>query len=238
MQKNILNLSSVSKSRTLLCDFHSDPFKLRIATDADEAHVDSVRQAAYATAGYFSIPDPEAVTRRTDPADSICFVIANRSIIAATIRVAYADTQPQAQRLLQGPAPLNAGYFPTATLCRGATSMAFRRQGLMAFLVSVGVAVASRAQLSSTTGMQAVGTPHYEAMLRAGWQSQDVTTEGERCIQIDESKMKLVHIDADRFELSEAYAHTHFDELYQSLKAWPAIEEAAARIATVEPICM
>ncbi len=213
-----------------IANWHHDPFRLRIAIDGDEARIDALRQAAYATAGYFSIPDPDAVTRRTDPPGSICLVVANQATIAATVRVVCAQTQPLAESLLQGPAPLGQDYFPTVTLCRGATHADFRRQGLMAFLVGVGVAIASKAQLASATGMQAIGTPHYGAMLRAGWQSRNVETGNVECIQIDGPQMKLVHIGSDRFKLSENYATHHFHELYRSLHAWLAIEEAASRI--------
>lgn len=222
--------SNTPNQQSIITDYGHDPFRLRIAAGADEQQIDALRQAAYATAGYLSIPDPQSVTRRTDPAESLCLIIANRTTVAATVRVAYAQNQPTTEAVLQGPVPLGRDHFPTATLCRGATNAKFRRQGLMVFLVGVGVAIAKQAGLASATGMQVLGTPHYGAMLKSGWQSRDVHTDHVVSIRIDGPQMKLVHIGADRFHLSENYGRRHFSALHKSLNASPIVKEASTQI--------
>jgi|GEM_PF-4297401 len=162
--------SNTPNQQSIITDYGHDPFRLRIAAGADEQQIDALRQAAYATAGYLSIPDPQSVTRK------------------------------------------------------------FRRQGLMVFLVGVGVAIAKQAGLASATGMQVLGTPHYGAMLKSGWQSRDVHTDHVVSIRIDGPQMKLVHIGADRFHLSENYGRRHFSALHKSLNASPIVKEASTQI--------
>ncbi len=210
-----------------------DPFKLAIATPAQDRDIDHLRQSAYAKAGYFTLPDPELLRRKADPENSICLIIANKKTIAATVRLGLAPDQKRAEQLLQGPAPLHLNMFPTLTLCRGATSPGFRGEGLMTFLVSLGVAIAARASLASTTGMQAAGTPHFGKMIDSGWLSKDVPSDATECVRMETAVMKFVYIPADRFRYSAEYGREHHHHLHKHLESARVIDQGAVMIEKI-----
>ena len=224
---------AVTAARSIRLASPEDPFRVLVARPEDDFRINTLRQTAYAKAGYFSIPDTSLLQRQRDPATAVCLIIANKKQIAATVRLCLATHQSGAERLLQGPAPLAGDHFPTLTLCRGATSTDFRGLGLMTFLVGLGVAVADRAGLNSATGMQAEGTPHFGTMLASGWQSKDVPSAATECVRMKTDAMKLVFISRARFGYSASYGQNEHGDLYKALQAVDAIETAAQRIARI-----
>lgn len=211
----------------------NDPFRLAIATVAHDAQVDQLRIGAYTKAGYFSIPNPELLRRKADPENAICLIIANKKEIAATFRVGLARDRTNAEALLQGPCPLAGELFPTLTLCRGATNPAFRRQGLMTFLVGIGVAIANQAGLQSATGMQAEGTPHFGAMLASGWQNKEVASEDTQCVRMATAEMQLVYISRTRFGYSANYGEEQYHHLHKSFRSAEAVVQGALMIEKI-----
>ncbi len=200
------------------------PMKLEIATERHTAAIDRLRQLSYANAGYFSLPDPETVRRKTDPAASICLVVMQGATLAATGRFTPAETRSEAEKILEGEANLPAHYFPTLAMCRGATDPTFRGMGLMAFIVSAGVAAACRAGLGSAVVVQYDGTPHAAAMKRAGWASKPIG--GDRMGTVHgHTDLSLLYIPKSSFNESEAQsAHVHA-RLRAHLNAAPVIDE-------------
>ena len=230
MNANVSN----KRASTALCPIQTaaphDPFRVNVAKPADESKIDGLRQSAYAKAGYFSIPDTELLRRKNDPDNSVCLIIANKKEIAATVRLSFTPRRSIAETVLQGPAPLEEGFFPTLTLCRGATNPLYRGQGLMTFLVGLGVAVARRAELPSATGMQAEGTPHFGTMIASGWQSKDVPSAATQCVRMEADGMKLVFIGRERFGYSADYGNKHHQDLHKSLRSDEAVRSAASVI--------
>jgi len=212
---------------------NEDPFRLAIAEPTHDGAIDRLRQSAYAKAGYFTLPDPELLRRKVDPNNSICLIVANKSTIAATVRLGLAPDQKRAEQLLQGPAPLHQEMFPTLTLCRGATNPGFRGEGLMTFLVGLGVAIADRAGLASTTGMQAAGTPHFKKMIDGGWLSKDVPSDATECVRMETAVMKFVYISADRFGYSANYGYEHHAHLHKHLESANIIDRGARMIEKI-----
>ena len=172
-----------------------EPYSVGVASGREwEREIDALRIASYRTAGYFKLPDPDTVRRRTDPEDSLCLVVRQGPMLAATVRLAYVRDRAAAESVLQGPVPLDVEDFPSITLCRGATDPRHRGRGLMSLLVALGVAVAHRAGLRSALGMQADGTPHYREMTRAGWRSRDVETRFARSVTFETPTMQLGYL--------------------------------------------
>ena len=221
-----VTLNEKPARQPLLQEGNPDPFRLALATRPEDDRIDELRRTAYASAGNFSITDPALIARNSDPSDSLCLIIANRKTVAATVRMVFARQRSRAEAVLQGPAPLEDSLFPTMTLCRGATHPVYRGQGLMTFLVGIGVAVARQAGVSSTTGMQVQGTRHYHGMLKSGWMSRDVSSEDVKCIDFSESDMKLVYIDKTRYSYSEDYARQNFAQLRRALRSDEVIAQA------------
>lgn len=209
-------------------DFEQSMF-VSIASSAQDVEIDRLRHIAYANAVNFDLPDPGTIARRRDPVDSICLVVGTRQTLAATMRIAVAPDRIQAERLLEGDAALPREFFPGVVLSRGATDPRFRGNGLMGFLVSLGVAVARQSGVGSALGVQIDGTPHFAAMAAAGWQSRTIRDDDLALVR-SEHPLKLVYIGRDRFASSaDASRHAHA-RLYQRLKPEPVVAEAAARL--------
>jgi hypothetical protein len=207
-----------------------DPFALGIATTAHTPSIDSLRQKSYASAGYFSLPDPRTVRRENDLPHAITLIVANKRELAATVRLTYARDRKQVEAILEGSADVSPSYFPTMTICRGATDPKFRGLGLMAFLVSVGVAVARQAGLGSALAMQAEGTPHYPAMRAAGWNSRPVEGDRMNTVKLN-AAMTFVYIDRERFGNSVSHSERVHNELHQRLEVPRVVLDAATLIA-------
>lgn len=206
-----------------------EPYSVLVAAGREwEREIDELRIASYRTAGYFKLPNPDTVRRRTDPADSMCLVIRQGGALAATVRLAYVPDRSSAEAVLQGPVPLERDDFPSITLCRGATSPQHRGRGLMSLLVSLGVDVAYRAGIRSAIGMQADGTPHYEEMKRAHWQSRDVATQFAHSVSFETPTMKLVYLRKDRMAQSIAHSKRRHADTLAPDRADLAIVNAAA----------
>ena len=180
-------------------------FSLLLATHQHAAAIDALRQRAYANAGYLSLPDPRTVRCETDPEGSICLLVARQREIAATVRVSFAPTRARAEAILEGTAKVSADYFPTVTLCRGATDPNYRGLGLMAFLVAMGVRIAWYAKLGSALGVQYDGTPHYRAMNAAGWDKKPIAGLQMATVQ-GHAPLSLVYIGHERFDSSVAHS--------------------------------
>jgi hypothetical protein len=100
-----------------------EPYSLHVASGRDwEREIDDLRIASYRSAGYFKLPDPDTVRRRTDPDDSLCLLLRQGPVLAATVRLAYVRDRAAAEAVLQGPVPLDTDDFPSVSLCRGATA--------------------------------------------------------------------------------------------------------------------
>lgn len=205
-----------------------DPLTLAIATDAQTPAIDALRQKAYAAAGYFTLPDPRTVLRSTDLPHAICLVVASKREVAATVRLTYARQRAEAERILEGTADVPADYFPTLALCRGATDPRFRGLGLMAFLVSLGVAIGRRAGLGSALGVQYDGTPHYRAMNAAGWNRRPIV---DRMFTVKgQAGLGLVYIGRDRFEFSVRHSEREHAALHRQFQVEPVITAAALQL--------
>lgn len=205
-----------------------DPFTLSIASDAQTQAIDALRQKAYAAAGYFKLPDPRTVLRSTDLPHAICLVVASKRELAATVRLTYARQRSEAERILEGTAEVPADHFPTLALCRGATDPRFRGLGLMAFLVSLGVAIARRAGLGSALGVQYEGTPHYRAMNAAGWNRKPIV---DRMFTVQgQAGLGLVYIGRQRFEASVRHSEREHASLHRQFRVEPVVTAAALRI--------
>jgi hypothetical protein len=207
-----------------------DPFALGIANTTHTPSIDLLRQKSYATAGYFSLPDPRTVRRENDLPHAITLIVASKRELAATVRLTYARDRKQVEAILEGTADVSASYFPTMTICRGATDPKFRGLGLMAFLVSVGVAAARQAGLGSALAMQAEGTPHYPAMKAAGWNSRPVAGDRMNTVKLN-AVMSFVYIDRTAFANSVSHSARVHHELHQRLDVARVVTEAAALIA-------
>ena len=207
-----------------------DPFALGIATSAQTPLIDSLRQKSYASAGYFSLPDPRTVRRENDLPHAITLIVANKRELAATVRLTYARDRKQVEAILEGSADVSPSYFPTMTICRGATDPKFRGLGLMAFLVSMGVAVARQAGLGSALAMQAEGTPHYPAMKAAGWNSKPVPGDRMNSVKLN-AAMSFVYIDRERFGTSVQHSERVHAELHRRLEVTSVVAQASAMIA-------
>lgn len=221
-------VDSPSIVKTLELDSH-DPFTLSIATPAHTAMINELRQKAYTMAGYFSLPDPRTVRRDTDAPHAIVFVIANKRSLAATVRMTYAKDRKNAERILEGTADVPPSYFPCVTMCRGATDPKYRGLGLMAFLVSLGVASARRAGLGSALGVQYDGTPHFRAMNAAGWDRKPIadqmsTVKGN-------AGLGLVYIGRERFETSVRHSERVHAQLHQVFEVDRVVRDAVEQIA-------
>ncbi len=207
-----------------------DPFALGIATSAQTPLIDSLRQKSYASAGYFSLPDPRTVRRENDLPHAITLIVGNKKELAATVRLTYARDRRQVESILEGSADVSPAYFPTMTICRGATDPKFRGLGLMAFLVSVGVAVARQAGLGSAVAMQAEGTPHYPAMRASGWNSRPVEGNRMNTVKLN-AVMSFVHIERERFGTSVLHSERVHAELHRRLEVASVVTQASAIIA-------
>ncbi|MEZ5650398.1 MAG: hypothetical protein R3E87_07590 [Burkholderiaceae bacterium] len=206
------------------------PLSLSIAGPGQDDEVDTLRRHAYANAINFELPDPTTILRRKDPQNSVCLVIGTREALAATMRIAVAPDRPGAERLLEGDAELSKEHFPGAVLSRGATDPRFRGNGLMGFLVSLGVAVARQCALGSALAVQVDGTPHFAAMAAAGWQSRTISDHDLALVR-NSRPLQLVHIGRERFARSaEQSRHAHA-ALYARLKPEPVIRDAAERLS-------
>lgn len=205
------------------------PLTFSIATDRHTDAIDRLRQSTYAKAGYFSLPDPETVRRRTDPPNSICLIVTSGDVLAATGRLTYAQTRADAERVLEAEADLPADYFPTLAMCRGATDPAFRGLGLMAFLVSAGVAASRRAGLGSAVIVQYEGTPHARAMKRAGWASRPIPDDRMGTVR-GNADLGLLYIPRTAFADSEAHSAQVHAQLRTHLKAEYTISEIAGAL--------
>jgi hypothetical protein len=207
----------------------AEPYSVMVAAGREwEREIDDLRIASYRTAGYFKLPNPDTVRRRTDPEDSFCLVIRQGTALAATVRLAYVHERTSAEAVLQGPVPLDAADFPSITLCRGATNPHFRGQGLMSLLVSLGVSVAYRAGIRSAIGMQADGTPHFHEMTRAGWQCRDVATQFARSVSFETPTMKLVYLRKARMADSIEHSKRRHADTLAASRAEPAIAQAVS----------
>ena len=205
-----------------------EPYSVGVASGREwEREIDALRIASYRTAGYFKLPDPDTVRRRTDPEDSLCLVVRQGPMLAATVRLAYVRDRAAAESVLQGPVPLDVEDFPSITLCRGATDPRHRGRGLMSLLVALGVAVAHRAGLRSALGMQADGTPHYREMTRAGWRSRDVETRFARSVSFETPTMKLVYLQRAARPHRIAHSARRHAGTVSPARAEPAISHAA-----------
>ena len=204
-------------------------FSVVLATEhAWEPEIDQLRIAAYLKAGYFKLPNPDSVRRRTDPKNSFCLlVLGPTKTLVATARVAFVRNRRDAESVLQGPVPLPADDLPSITLCRGATDPAFRGQGLMTFLVSLGVEVAYRSGVRSAIAMQADGTPHYQAMLEASWQFADVATEFAHTVSFETPTMKLCYLRKDRMPDSVSHSRRRHSNILGPAHTDRVIGEAA-----------
>ena len=214
----------------LLDTAFEDAVHLSVASPAQDDEIDRLRRHAYATAVNFELPDPTTILRRRDPRDAVCLVIGTRDTLAATMRIALAGDRPSAEKLLEGEAELERRYFPGAVLSRGATDPRFRGNGLMGFLVSLGVAVARQCGLGSALAVQIEGTPHFTAMAAAGWQSRTISDEDLALVR-NERPLQLVYVGRERFEQSAAQSRHAHALLYRRLKPEPGIREAADRLS-------
>lgn len=214
----------------LLDTAFEDAIRLSVASPAQDDEIDRLRRNAYATAVNFELPDPTTIMRRRDPQNSVCLVIGTRHTLAATMRIAVAGDRPHAEKLLEGEAALENRFFPGAVLSRGATDPRFRGNGLMGFLVSLGVAVARQCALGSALAVQIDGTPHFAAMSAAGWQSRTISDRDLALVR-NERPLQLVYIGRERFERSADQSRHAHDLLYRRLKPEPVIQEAADRLA-------
>jgi GNAT superfamily N-acetyltransferase len=206
----------------------TETYALHVASGREwEREIDDLRIASYRTAGYFKLPDPDTVRRRTDPDDSLCLLLRQGPVLAATVRLAYVRDRAAAEAVLQGPVPLDTDDFPSITLCRGATDPRHRGRGLMSLLVAAGVAIAHRAGLRSAIGMQADGTPHYREMTRAGWRSRDVATRFARSVSFETPTMKLVHLHRAAMPQSIEHSNRRHAQTLAPSRAEPAIERSA-----------
>ena len=207
----------------------AEPYSVMVASGREWEHeIDELRIASYRTAGYFKLPNPDTVRRRTDPDESFCLVIRQGASLAATVRLAYVHERAAAEAVLQGPVPLDGDDFPSITLCRGATNPRFRGQGLMSLLVALGVSVAYRAGIRSAIGMQADGTPHFEEMTRAGWQCRDVATHFARSVSFETPTMKLVYLRKARMADSIEHSKRRHANTLAPARAEPAIAHAVS----------
>lgn len=218
--------ATMTAERSRTPDQPLPPMTLEVASERHTEAIDRLRQVTYASAGYFSLPDPETVRRRTDPASSICMVVMQGKSLAATGRLTLAATRGEAERILEGEADLPSHCFPTLAMCRGATDSAYRGMGLMAFLVSVGVAAASRAGLGSSVVVQYDGTPHARAMKRAGWEAKPIGGDRMGTVR-GHAGLSLLYIPKSSFKDSEAHSANVHAALRAHLKAAPFIEELA-----------
>ncbi len=208
-----------------------EPYQLVVATDRQwEREIDELRIASYRTAGYFKLPNPDTVRRRTDPTDSLCLLLRQGPVVAATVRLAYVHDRPAAEVVLQGPVPLDREDFPAVTFCRGATDSRHRGRGLMSLLVALGVAVTHRAGMRSAIGMQADGTPHFDEIVRASWQSREVATEFAKSVSFETPTMKLVYLRRARMPDSIEYSNRRHAQILAPERAAPAIEQAAGHL--------
>lgn len=207
-----------------------DPFALGIATSAQTPLIDSLRQKSYAAAGYFSLPDPRTVRRENDLPHAITLIVGNKKELAATVRLTCARDRRQVESILEGSADVSPAYFPTMTICRGSTDPKFRGLGLMAFLVSVGVAVARQAGLGSAAAMQAEGTPHYPAMRAAGWNSRPVEGNRMNTVKLN-AVMRFVHVERERFGTSVLHSERVHAEWHRRLEVASVVTQASAIIA-------
>ncbi|MEZ5660757.1 MAG: hypothetical protein R3E83_20280 [Burkholderiaceae bacterium] len=203
--------------------------ELRVANPGQDGEIDRLRRDAYASAINFELPDPTTILRRKDPENSVCLVIGTRDSLFATMRIALATDRPVAERLLEGKADLANSYFPGAVLSRGATDPRYRGNGLMGFLVSLGVAVARQCALGSALAVQVDKTPHFTAMEAAGWRSRTISDQDLALVR-NSLPLKLVYIERERFARSaEQSRHAH-PSLYQRLKPETVIQDAAQRL--------
>lgn len=203
-----------------------DPIWLSLSSQPQDVEIDKLRQAAYSSAVNFKLPDPATVLRRHDPAGSLCFVVGSKRQLFATMRIALAQDRLEAERLLEGKAAVPGNFFPGAVLSRGATHPIVRGNGLMGFLVSLGVAVAARSGLGSALAVQVDGTPHFAAMSAAGWQSKAIGAEDLALVSIERT-LQLVYLSRDRYEASARQSRQAHDALYRLLNPEPVIREAS-----------
>lgn len=208
-----------------LASYSRRPFRLLIAKASEVPAIDRVRIEAYKQAGYFTIPHPERVLTRSDPENSFCYVITDGEQIAATMRVTFVMSRAEAVQVIEGRLPENSVKFPGVALCRGATQSAFRGMGLMTYLVSTGVAVAYQAGLQSAVAMQAPGTPHFGAMVRAGWKSIDLKSDSAHTVAVNSTQAKFVYIPANGLAWSNAYSNEAHTDLFDYLETKRAIAD-------------
>ncbi|MGC1439882.1 MAG: hypothetical protein WA888_04675, partial [Burkholderiaceae bacterium] len=169
------------------------------------------------------------VKTKSDPDNSFCYIVTDGLDIAATMRLAFVSTRAEGAKIIEGRPPENAVDFPGVALCRGATNKSFRGMGLMTFLVSVGVSVARHAGLRSAIAMQAVGTPHFGAMQRAGWQSVNVSTETAYAVSFDTGEMNLVYLSSAGLVSSDEYSRREHADIADHLRISDAIAEGVRR---------
>jgi GNAT superfamily N-acetyltransferase len=191
-----------------------DGFRLTLAGRQHTAAVDALRQQAYSNASYFSLPDPTAVMRQTDPLESMCLIVVRQREVAATVRVTYAPDRAAAQSILEGTAEVPADFYPTVAVCRGATDPRFRGLGLMAFLVAMAVRIAWSAKLGSALAVQSDDIPHYPAMNRAGWQKKPIGSDHMATVG-DHSALRLVYLGHELFDRSVAHSARVHCQLFE-----------------------
>ena len=205
------------------------PFRLQVATEVHTPAINSLRERAYAAAGYFSLPDPRTVHRSTDSPSAISLALMSGDALAATARFTPAFTRQQAENVIEGDVDLAPHWFPTIVLCRGATEPAFRGLGLMAFMAVLGVAIAKRAGFGSATAVMYDGTPHYRAMARAGWKRKPVGGERMATVQGNVG-LSLVYIGQLAFEDSIAHSAAVHARLNQQVGADAVVNDVCRRI--------
>lgn len=207
-------------------------FTVRIARPDERPAIDALRTVAYANASNFKLPEPDRVLTRHDPDNSFCFVISDGQQIAATMRVVFIGSRAEGARVVEGSVPEDACTFPGVALCRGATAKNFRGMGLMTFLVSTGVAVAYRAGLRSAIAVQAVGTAHFDAMLQAGWQSEEVSGKQVRLVALNGPELKFVYLPISLLPRSQQHSEQRHHDLWQYLQADQAIAAGVRQMPT------
>ena len=151
----------------------STRFTLKLATSADTPAVDELRLLAYSGATYFKLNDVHQLFVGTDPVDSFLLCAWEGTSLVATLRLATVRTLEGAEDLLglKAPRPVD---LPAAIFSRGAVHPSQQGQGWMPYLLTEGILLAQQLGYRCALGAQASGTPHQGAMVRAGWQVQDV----------------------------------------------------------------
>ena len=151
----------------------SDRFSLTLAQPHDHRAVDELRLLAYSGAGYFKLKDTHHLRCEADPVGSYILCAWQGPLLVGTVRLTPAFDLLTAGDILGFAAPRPVS-LPAAIFSRGAVHPTAQGLGWMPFLLTAGVHLADELGFQCALGAQASGTPHQRAMLRAGWQVQDV----------------------------------------------------------------